>query len=336
MEAKITAIGTYAPAKVIDNHYFEAIVDTSDEWIRTRTGIVERRYAAADEFTSDLAIGAVKDLARRYNKDISDVDFILVATVTHDQIMPSMACQLQYRLNMPRAAALDISAACGGFGYGITLAKSLIESGMYRKILVIGAETLTKVTDFNDRTSCILFGDGAGAILAEAAEKGNIGACIAGADGSGGQDLYISNLATQVNGVPINANNKIVQNGRAVFRWAVTRMTEMFEAILEKNGLTKEDIDWFIPHSANMRIIEAICERVGFPIEKALESLSKYGNTSSASIPLALDEAVKAGKVKKGDKLLLLGFGGGLTYAGTVVEWALTKQSIIHEDRHHP
>lgn len=323
MEAKITAIGTFAPAKVVDNHYFETIIDTTDEWIRSRTGIVERRYAAEDEFTSDLAIGAARDMAGRYNKDLSDVDFILVATVTHDQIMPSMACQLQYRLGMPNAAALDISAACGGFGYGLTLAKGLIGSGMYKKILVVGSETLTKVTDFEDRSSCILFGDGAGAVLVEAAEKGNIGACIAGAEGSGGQDLYISTLATQVNGVPIKANNKIVQNGRAVFRWAVTRMSEKFEEIVAKNGLAIEDIDWFIPHSANMRIIEAICERVGFPVEKALESLSKYGNTSSASIPLALDEAVKAGKVKKGDKLLLLAFGGGLTYAGTVLEWDL-------------
>ncbi|MCB0580745.1 MAG: ketoacyl-ACP synthase III [Phaeodactylibacter sp.] len=323
MEAKITAIGTYAPEKVIDNHYFESFLDTSDEWIRTRTGITERRYSADNEYTSDLSIAAVKNMAARYGKTISDVDFILVATVTHDQIMPSMACQLQYRLNMPNAAALDISAACAGFGYGLTLARSLIRSGMYRKILLVGAETLTKVTDFEDRASCILFGDGAGALLIEAADKGNIGECIAGAEGSGGQDLYLSTQATQVNGTPIQANNKIVQNGRAVFRWAVTRMSEMFDAVVEKNGLTKEDIDWFIPHSANMRIIEAICRQVGFPVEKSLESLSRFGNTSSASIPLALDQAVRDGRVKKGDKLLLLGFGGGLTYAGTVVEWEL-------------
>lgn len=323
MEAKITAIGTYAPEKVIDNHYFESFLDTSDEWIRTRTGITERRYSADNEYTSDLSIAAVKNMAARYGKTISDVDFILVATVTHDQIMPSMACQLQYRLNMPNAAALDISAACAGFGYGLTLARSLIRSGMYRKILLVGAETLTKVTDFEDRASCILFGDGAGALLIEAADKGNIGECIAGAEGSGGQDLYLSTQATQVNGTPIQANNKIVQNGRAVFRWAVTRMSEMFDAVVEKNGLTKEDIDWFIPHSANMRIIEAICRQVGFPVEKSLESLSRFGNTSSASIPLALDQAVRDGRVKKGDKLLLLGFGGGLTYAGTVVEWGL-------------
>ncbi|MCB0598606.1 MAG: ketoacyl-ACP synthase III [Lewinellaceae bacterium] len=323
MEAKITAIGAYAPEKVIDNHYFESFLETSDEWIQSRTGIVERRFSAENEYTSDLSIAAVKNLAARYNKDLSDVDFILVATVTHDQIMPSMGTQLQHRLNIPHAAALDISAACAGFGYGITLARSLIHSGMYRKVLVVGAETLTKVTDFTDRASCILFGDGAGALLIEAAEKGNIGECIAGAEGSGGQDLYLSTQATQVNGTEIKANNKIVQNGRAVFRWAVTRMSEMFEAILEKNGLSKEDIDWFIPHSANLRIIEAICQRVGFPVEKSLESLSRYGNTSSASIPLALDEAVRDGRVKKGDKLLLLGFGGGLTYAGTVVEWGL-------------
>ncbi len=321
MEAKITAIGTYAPEKVVDNHYFESFLDTSDEWIRSRTGIVERHYAAEDEFTSHLSIGAVKNLMDNYDKDISDVDFILVATVTHDQIMPSMACQLQYRMDMPNAAALDISAACAGFSYGLVLAKSLIESGAHRKILVIGAETLTKVTDFTDRTSCVLFGDGAGAVLVEAAEKGNIGATITGADGSGGQDLYLSTRATQVNGMEIKANDKIVQNGRKVFRWAVSTMSEQFMLLLEKNKMSIDEIDWFVPHSANMRIIEAICKQVGFPVEKTLESLSKYGNTSSASIPLALHEGIRAGKVKKGDKIMMLGFGGGLTYAGAVVEW---------------
>lgn len=322
MEAKLTAIGIYAPEKVVDNHYFEQFIDTSDEWIRSRTGIITRRFAAEKEFTSDLAEQAVRNMAAEYRLHLDDVDFILVATVTHDQIMPSMACQLQYRLGMPNAAALDISAACGGFGYGLVLAKGLINSGMYRKILVIGAETLTKVTDFTDRTSCILFGDGAGVVLIEAAEKGNIGACVAGADGSGGQDLYLSNQNTLINGEEILANNKIVQNGRKVFKWAVSQMSLQFNILLEKEGLSVEDIDWFVPHSANMRIIEAICKQVGLPVEKALESVSTYGNTSSASIPLALYEGVRAGKVRKGHKVMMLGFGGGLTYAGAIVEWA--------------
>jgi len=321
MQAKLTALGVHVPEQVIDNHYFEGIMETSDEWIQSRTGIQERRYTAVNEYTSHLAEQAVRNMAQDYDKDLSDVDFILLATVSHDHIMPSIAAILQHRFDMKEAAALDISAACAGFGYGITLAKALIESGMHRKILVIGAETLTKITDFNDRSSCVLFGDGAGAVLIEAAEQGNIGACITGAEGSHGQDLYISTHSTMVNGEIINASGKIYQNGRKVFKWAVNRMTEQIQVLLDKNNMTVNDIDWFIPHSANLRIIEAICKSAGIPIEKALESIRLYGNTSSASIPLAWQEGLKAGKVKAGDKLLILGFGGGLAYAGTIVEW---------------
>jgi len=321
MQARITAIGTYAPEQVIDNKYFEGIIETSDEWIQSRTGIATRRFAHVNQFTSHLSIEAVKNMAERYDKDIKDVDFILVATVSHDQIMPSMATQLQHHLGIPNAGALDISAACAGFGYGIVMAKSLVTSGMYRKVLVVGAETLSKVTDFSDRTSCILFGDGAGAVLVEAAEQGNIGASLVGAEGSGGQDLYLSNYASQVNGEQVNANGKIYQNGRKVFKWAVTRMSKKFNELLKMEGMSIGDLDWFVPHSANMRIIEAICNRVDFPVEKALESISDFGNTSSASIPLALDKGVRAGKVKPGDKVMLLGFGGGLAYAGAIVEW---------------
>ena len=321
MEAQITAIGTYAPEKVIDNHYFEQIIETSDEWIQSRTGIKERRFAHVNQYTSHLCIEATKNLSATYNKSLEDIDFIMVATVSHDQIMPSMACQVQHHLSIPNAGALDISAACAGFGYGIVLAKSLINSGMYKKVLVLGAETLSKVTDFSDRTSCILFGDGAGAVLIEATENGNIGASLTGAEGSGGQDLYMSTNASQVNGEQIHPNGKIYQNGRKVFKWAVTQMTLKFNQLLEMEGLSIEDIDWFVPHSANMRIIEAICKNVNLPVEKALESITYFGNTSSASIPLALHEGVKAGKVKKGDKIMLLGFGGGLAYAGAIVTW---------------
>lgn len=321
MEAQITAIGTYAPEKVIDNHYFEQIIETSDEWIQSRTGIKERRFAHVNQYTSHLCIEATKNLSVTYNKSLEDIDFIMVATVSHDQIMPSMACQIQHHLNIPNAGALDISAACAGFGYGLVLAKSLINSGMYKKVLVLGAETLSKVTDFSDRTSCILFGDGAGAVLVEATETGNIGASLTGSEGSGGQDLYISTNASQVNGEQIHPNGKIYQNGRKVFKWAVTQMTLKFNQLLEIEGLDVEDIDWFVPHSANMRIIEAICKNVNLPVEKALESITYFGNTSSASIPLALHEGIKAGKVKKGDKIMLLGFGGGLAYAGAIVTW---------------
>lgn len=321
MQAKLTAIGTHVPERVIDNHYFERIIDTSDEWIQSRTGIRERRFTEVNEYTSDIAEQAIRKLAADYDKDLSDVDYIIFATVSHDHLMPSMAAIMQHRFDIKQAAAIDISAACAGFAYGINLAKALIESGLQRKVLVIGAETLSKVTDFNDRTSCVLFGDGAGAALIEAAEKGNIGIGVNGADGSHGQDLYMSRRSTLVNGETINASGNIYQNGRKVFKWAVNHMTEQIGVLLEQNNMTVDDIDWFIPHSANMRIIEALCKSTGIPFEKALESISVYGNTSSASIPLAWQRGLEAGKIKKGDKLLLIGFGGGLVFAGTTIEW---------------
>ncbi len=321
MQAKLTALSGYAPEQVVDNHYFENFIETSDEWIRTRTGIRERRFAKRNEYTSDIAEGAARALARDWGQDLSDVDFILLATVSHDHVMPSVAAILQHRLGIRQAGALDIAAACAGFAYGIGLGKAMVESGMHRKVLVIGAEVLSKVLDYSDRTSCILFGDGAGAALVEAAEEGNIGACMQGAEGEGGQDLYLSHQSTMINGEPVKASGHIYQNGRKVFKWAVSRISAKVQELLALNQMTVDDIDWFVPHSANMRIIEAICKGSGVPMEKALESVSIYGNTSSASIPLALHEGVRAGKVKPGDKVLMLGFGGGLSYAGTIVTW---------------
>lgn len=319
--ARITAIGIGIPEKAVGNKYFEEIIETTDEWIVSRTGIRNRFHAGPEEFTSHLCIKALKDLAEKYSVVLDDVDMIIVSTVTPDQPMPSMACQLQYRMNMPRAGAIDVYAACAGFSYGIVLAKGLIAAGTHRKILVVGAETLSKITDFSDRTSCMLFGDGAGAVLIEAAEKGGIGACVTGANGEGGIDLYISGLADQINGQPIVKNGKIVQNGKKVFKWAVIKMAEQMKVLADKNGLTLDQIDWFVPHSANLRIIEAISNETGFPVEKTLESIVNYGNTSSASIPIALYNGIQSGKVKRGDRIMLLGFGGGLAYAGTVFEW---------------
>jgi 3-oxoacyl-[acyl-carrier-protein] synthase-3 len=244
-----------------------------------------------------------------------------VATTSPDQPMPSMACRVQYRLNLQRAGALDIYAACAGFSYGLVVAKGLIAAGTHRKVLVIGAETLSKVTDFTDRTSCMLFGDGAGAVLIEADAKGNLGACVTGANGEGGPDLYISGFATSIDGQELKMNRCIVQNGRKVFKWAVTKMAEQMKVLAEKNGLTLDQIDWFVPHSANLRIIEAICNETGFPLEKTLESIVDFGNTSSASIPIALYNGIQSGRVKRGDRIMILGFGGGLAFAGTVVEW---------------
>lgn len=319
--ARITAIGMAIPEKRIGNQHFETIIETTDEWIVSRTGIRTRYHTGPDEFTSDLCVKAAQDLAVKYNKSLDDVDMILVATTSPDQPMPSMACRVQYRLNLQRAGALDIYAACAGFAYGVVLAKGLIAAGTHRKVLVIGAETLSKVTDFTDRSSCFLFGDGAGAVLLEADEKGNVGACVTGASGEGGQDLYISGFAETIDGQELKMNRCIVQNGRKVFKWAVTKMSEQMKVLTEKNGLTLDQIDWFVPHSANLRIIEAICNETGFPVEKTLESIVDFGNTSSASIPIALYNGIQSGKVKRGDRIMLLGFGGGLAYAGTIVEW---------------
>jgi 3-oxoacyl-[acyl-carrier-protein] synthase-3 len=319
--ASLRAIGMYVPERIVTNQYFEEIIETTDEWIQSRTGIKTRRYAAPDQFTSDLCVRAVQDLAAHYDGSLDDVDMILVSTVTPDQPMPSMACTVQYKLGFTKAGALDIYAACAGFVYGITLAKGLIAAGTHRKILVIGAETLTRVTDFTDRSSCMLFGDGAGAVLIEADPVGNVGFCITGANGEGGQDLYISGFADTLDGHPISKNGKIVQNGRRVFKWAVQTVSTKMPELAKANGLTTEQLDWCVPHSANLRILEAICKDTGFPMEKMLESIIDYGNTSSATIPIALCNAVRDGRVKAGDKIMLFGFGGGLAYSGTVITW---------------
>ncbi|MBK8192288.1 MAG: ketoacyl-ACP synthase III [Lewinellaceae bacterium] len=321
MEAKITALGTYVPERIVDNHYFESMIETNDEWIVSRTGIHTRRFAAEDEYTSHLCIAAAKNLVETYNVVLDDVDFILVGTVTPDQTMPSMATQIQDYFGIKHAGALDISAACAGFAYGIVLAKGLIAGGTHRKILVFGAETLSKFTDFTDRTSCILFGDGAGVVLVEAAPKGNILGVVTGSQGDCGKELYLTNTHKQINGVDVIVDNKIHQNGRAVFKWAINTVAEQMPILAERSNLKMSDIDWFIPHSANLRIIEALCAQTGFPLEKTLESITLYANTSSASIPLALQRGLREGKVKKGDRLLMIGFGGGLVYAGVVVEW---------------
>jgi 3-oxoacyl-[acyl-carrier-protein] synthase III len=322
--AKITAFGSNVPDKRIDNQYFESFLETSEEWIVSRTGIRSRHWATEEEFTSNLAVRAVRDMVARYHVDLRDVDMILVSTVSPDQPMPSMACMLQYRLEIPNCGALDVFAACAGFAYAITVAKGLIAAGTHKKIIVVGAETLSKVTDYSDRTSCILFGDGAGVMLIEAAQPGEtgcIGACATGSFGEGGPDLYMSGMAQKLFDLPIVRNQKIIQNGKKVFKWAVTTVAQEVPRLLAKEGLTVADIDWFVPHSANLRIIEAIANQLSIPMEKVLESVTVYGNTSSASIPLAFDRALKAGKIKKGDKIVFFGFGGGLVYAGNVITW---------------
>ncbi len=320
--AKISAFGTYVPEKVLDNKYFESIIDTNDEWIVTRTGIKERRMSRADEYTSDLAIGAVKNLQERSGKTVDDVDFILVATTTPDQTMPNVASRIQHKMGIKNAGCNDIYAACAGFGYGLQLGNGLVRSGMYKKVLVVGAEALTKATDYTDRTTCLLFGDGAGAVLIEPGEH-DFFAFNSGTNGEFGPDLYLSTEKAVIDRVDVVPNGKIAQNGRTVFKWAVGNIPIKIRELLDQASLSLEDIDYIIPHSANLRILEAIAKELDYPMEQIPESVSVYGNTSSASIPLALDLALADGRIKKGDTILMIGFGGGLTFSGCILKWNL-------------
>ncbi len=320
MNSRITAIGTYVPEKRVDNAHFEKIIETTDEWIVTRTGIRERRYSAENEFTYELCVKATQNLlAENPGITLDGVDFIFVATTTADQVMPSMASQTQNALQIPNCGCIDIMAACAGFVYGLVLAKGLIAAGSHKKILVFGAEALSKFTDMTDRTSCILFGDGAGVALVEASAEAGILGTVTGTDGSLGKDLYLSQSSSTVNGEQIKVDGKIHQNGKVVFKWAVKTVSQNILMVLERDKMKIEELDWIILHSANMRIIEAVAAEINCPMEKMLTSITWFGNTSSASIPLAFDIAKKEGKIKKGNKILMLGFGGGLTYAGAVV-----------------
>lgn len=321
--SKITAFGSYVPEKIVDNQYFEEIIDTNDEWIVSRTGIKTRRVAKEGEYTSDMSVKAVKNLQENSGAEISDVDFIIVCTTSPDQTMPNVASRVQYKLGIQNAGCNDVYAACAGFVYGLQLAHGLVTAGINQKVLVIGAETLSKVTDYTDRTSCILFGDGASAVLIEPSEEEHFLAFNSGTNGEFGHDLYLSNKKNSINGVGINPNGKIIQNGRSVFKWAVGNIPTKIKELLQRANLTLEDIDHIVPHSANLRIIEAIAKNLNFPLSKVPESVTEFGNTSSASIPLAIEKSRKKGDIKKGDTVLMIGFGGGLTFAGIIVKWTI-------------
>nr|WP_263314690.1 ketoacyl-ACP synthase III [Mammaliicoccus sp. Marseille-Q6498] len=322
--AKITAQGAYVPEKIMDNQDFEKIVDTSDEWIQQRTGIVERRITREDEYTSDISYKAVLDLQEKYQIDLSDVDMIINATLTPDYKTPSVASYVQAKLGLENAGALDINAACAGFAYGLNIANGLVTSGQNKKVLVLGSETLSKITDYTDRGTCILFGDGAGAFLVEySEEETSFIASSSGSDGAKGHHLYCSELSGEMFGEELENPGNIVQNGRGVYKWAVTNVPKIIDETLSKTDYNKEDLNWFAPHSANARMIESICERSGIDKDKALMSLKYYGNTSSATIPLSIDLAVQENKIKKGDLIFLVGFGGGLAYASTLIKWTI-------------
>jgi 3-oxoacyl-[acyl-carrier-protein] synthase III len=324
--ARIIGTGSYVPPKVLTNADLEKLVDTSDEWILTRTGIVERRIAPEEEATSDLALPAAQAAMEAAGLDPADLDMILVATITPDMPFPSTACVLQDRLGARRAGAMDISAACSGFVYGLAVADGLIRAGTARTVLLLGAETLTKVVNWQDRNTCVLFGDGAGAVVlrADEGERGILSTHLY-ADGSKGSLLILPGCGSRhpVSHAAVDAGLAKMQmnGGNEVFKLAVRAMEDAALTALKRHGLEVSDIDHLITHQANLRIISALGQRLGVPDHKVEVTIRKYGNVSAASIPIALDEAVRAGRVKAGEIVLLCAFGGGLTWASSLIRW---------------
>nr|WP_216366043.1 MULTISPECIES: beta-ketoacyl-ACP synthase III [Anoxybacillus] len=308
VSAGIIGIGRYLPERIVTNKELEQRMDTSDEWIRTRTGIEERRIASDDIDTSDMGYIAAKRALDDAGISPEQIDLILVATVTPDRAFPSVACMLQEKLGAVRAAALDVSAACAGFMYAMVTAKQFIETNTYKYVLVVGVEKLSKIVDWTDRNTAVLFGDGAGAVvMGKVSEGRGIVSFELGADGTGGKYLYQDDF--------------VVMNGREVFKFAVRQMGESCIRVLEKAGLTKADVDFLIPHQANIRIMEAARERLELPIDRMSITVNKYGNTSAASIPISLVEEVEAGRIQDDDLIIMVGFGGGLTWGAIALRW---------------
>jgi 3-oxoacyl-[acyl-carrier-protein] synthase-3 len=325
LRSKIITTGSYLPEKVLTNFDLEKMVDTSDEWITERTGIKERRIAAENQAASDLAYEASRVALERAALKVDDIDLIIAATVSGDMPFPSTACILQDKLGAKNAAAFDINAACSGFIYGLYVADSFIRSGMHKRVLIIGTEVLSKITDWEDRTTCVLFGDGAGAVIIEPTEedRGIISVFI-NSDGSMWDLLHLPGGGSRYPTSRASIDKRlhyIKMKGNETFRVAVRTLEDLIVKILEKNKLTPSQLSLLIPHQANLRIIQATADRLGISMDKFIVNLDRYGNTSAASIPIALDEAVVTGRIKDGDYILLEAFGGGLTWASALIKW---------------
>ncbi len=324
--AGILGTGYYLPEKILTNFDLEKIVETSDEWIVERTGIKERRIAEDDVPMSELAMKAAENALADAGVAAEELDLIIVATLTSDRIIPSTACMLQNRLGATHAAAFDLSAACSGFAYAASVAAQFIETGAYKKALVIGAETLSKYINWEDRNTCVLFGDGAGAAVLGQVEEGyGILSFDLGSDGSGGDAIQIPSSGSLM---PVSKEsidqrlNLIHMNGRDVFKFAVKAMGRTVKNSLAKIDMPQEKIDWLVPHQANIRIIESAAKRLAMPMEKVIVNIHKYGNMSAACIPIALAEAAAEKRFKKGDIIALSGFGAGLTWASCIIRWS--------------
>jgi len=320
----ILGVGMYLPERIMTNKDLERIVDTTDEWIVTRTGIKERRIARDDEATSDMAVEAAKRALADANLKPVDIDLIIVATITPDMFFPATACIVQDKLGARMVPAFDISVACSGFIYGIAIAKQFISTGTYKHALVIAAEKLSSVTDWNDRSTCILFGDGAGAAVLGPVEKGGILSVYLGANGKEGELIKLPAGGSRIPATKKSIDEKlhfIKMNGSELFKHAVKIMADAAREATRPLGLTAEDISLVIPHQANIRILNAVAKRMGLSEDKIYLNIEKYGNMSAASSAVAFAEAVKGGRVKRGDKILLDAFGGGLTWGAIVIEW---------------
>lgn len=317
----IIGTGSYLPEKIITNKDLEQMVDTSDEWITSRTGIKERRKVEYKNATSEMGAIAAKRAIEDAGIKPEDIDMIIVATITPDMFFPSTACLIQEKIGAVNAAAVDLGAACTGFIYSLAFASKLIASGMYKHVLVVGSETLTKILDPEDRSTLVLFGDGAGASVLGPVEEGSgFLSFDLGANGAGSDVLYAHIPVTKES--VEKGEHYLKMSGNEVFKFAVRIMNETSLRSLEKAGLEREDLDFLVPHQANIRIVQSAMKRLKISSEKVYVNLNKYGNMSGASIPVALDEAVKSGKVKKGDNVILVGFGAGLTWGSCVIRWA--------------
>jgi len=316
--SRIVGTGSYLPAQVRTNRDLEKLVDTSDEWIFTRTGIRQRHIAADDERTSDLALAASRNALEAAGIKPQDLDLIIVATTTPDMIFPSAACILQAKLGVKNCPAFDVQAVCSGFIYGLSIADQFVRTGQSRTVLVVGAEIYSRILDWTDRGTCVLFGDGAGAVVLTASDSPGILSTHLHADGSY-QNLL--SVPGSVAGGEVVGRPFLQMEGNAVFKFAVKVLDEVVGEALAKNQLQKSDIDWLIPHQANIRIIQSTAKKLGMSMEKVVVTVDRHGNTSAASIPLALDEAVRDGRIRSGQHVLLEGVGGGFTWGAVLVKW---------------
>lgn len=313
--AKITGTGSYLPTKVLTNQALESMVDTTDEWIFSRTGIKERHIAADDEFTSDLATNAAKLAIQNAGIDPKTIDLIIVATTTPDKIFPSVATMVQRKLNLSasQCPAFDLQAVCSGFVYALTTANNFIKAGTNKCVLVIGADTMSKITDYTDRSNCILWGDGAGAVVLQASEEPGIISTHIHANGEYESMLHVPRSEAE--------NDTIEMEGNAVFKMAVNTLDQIVDETLEANNMQKSDIDWLVPHQANIRILQATAKKLNMSMDKVVVTVTGHGNTSAASIPLALDTAVKDGRIQPGETLLMEAFGGGFTWGSALIKY---------------